>query len=119
MIEAEWNYEIYDKEMLTIVRALEDWQHYLEGLPKSFDIISNHQNLEYWRTAQDLTRCQARWSLYLSHFDFRLTHKPEVANTQADPLSHISTHLVTDADDNHDQIVLKHKHFTPSHQHLH
>jgi hypothetical protein len=55
MIEAEWNYEIYDKEMLAIVCALEDWQHYLEGLPQTFDIISNHRNLKYWHTAQDLT----------------------------------------------------------------
>ena len=33
MIEAERNYEIYDKEMLAIIRTLEDWQHYLKGLP--------------------------------------------------------------------------------------
>jgi RNase H-like domain found in reverse transcriptase/Reverse transcriptase (RNA-dependent DNA polymerase) len=105
MVEAERNYEIYDKEMLTIIRALEDWRHYLEGLPRSFDIISDHRNLEYWHTAQNLTRRQARWSLYLSCFDFHLTHKPGTANTQADPLSRIPTHLVTDADDNRDLIV--------------
>jgi RNase H-like domain found in reverse transcriptase len=42
MVEAERNYEIYDKEMLAIIRALEDWRRYLEGLPQSFDIISDH-----------------------------------------------------------------------------
>jgi hypothetical protein len=112
MIDVERNYEIYDKEMLAIIRALEDWQHYLEGLPQPFDIISDHRNLEYWRTAQNLTRRQARWSLYLSRFDFRLTHKPGTANTQADPLSRIATHLITDTDDNQDQIVLRLDHFT-------
>jgi hypothetical protein len=45
MADAERNYEIYDKEMLAIIRALEDWQHYLKGLPQLFDIISNHRNL--------------------------------------------------------------------------
>jgi hypothetical protein len=35
----EQNYEIYDKEMLAIICALEDWQHYLEGLPQPFNII--------------------------------------------------------------------------------
>ena len=27
----EWNYEIHDKEMLAIIRALEEWRHFLEG----------------------------------------------------------------------------------------
>jgi hypothetical protein len=92
--------------MLTIIRALEDWQHYLEGLPHPFDIVSNHRDLQYLQTTQDLTCCQARWSLYLSQFDFCLTHKPGTANTQADSLSRLSTHLVTDTDDNKAQQVL-------------
>ena len=56
MVDAEQNYEIYDKEMLAIIRALEDWQHYLEGLLESFEIVTDHQNLQYWCTTQDLTR---------------------------------------------------------------
>jgi hypothetical protein len=28
----ERNYEIHDKEMLAIIRALEDWRHFLEGV---------------------------------------------------------------------------------------
>ncbi|PIL32326.1 hypothetical protein GSI_05572 [Ganoderma sinense ZZ0214-1] len=106
MAEAERNYEIYDREMLGIVRALEDWRHYLEGLPEPFDIVTDHRNLEYWQTAQNLSRRQARWSLYLSRFDFRLSHKPGTTNTQADPLSRLSIHQVTDAEDNRNQIVL-------------
>jgi len=27
----EWNYEIHDKEILAIIRALEEWRHFLEG----------------------------------------------------------------------------------------
>jgi hypothetical protein len=30
---AEHNYEIWDTEMLAIIRALEDWCHFLEGYP--------------------------------------------------------------------------------------
>jgi len=111
MADAERNYEIYDKEMLAIIRALEDWRHYLEGLPLPFTIITDHQNLQFWRTTQNLTRRQARWSLYLSRFDFRLTHKPGTSNTQADPLSRISTHSVSDSHDNQNQIVLHPEHF--------
>lgn len=59
MNDAERNYEIYDKEMLAIICALQAWRHYLEGLPKPFEIESDHHNLRYWRTAQNLTRRQA------------------------------------------------------------
>ena len=48
MDQAQRNYEIYDKEMLAIIEALEDWRHYLEGLPSQFEILSDHKNLEYW-----------------------------------------------------------------------
>jgi hypothetical protein len=47
MINAKQNYEIYDKELLAVIRALEEWQHFLEGLPEPFEIITDHANLKY------------------------------------------------------------------------
>ena len=47
MSDVECNYEIYDKEMLTIIRALQAWHHYLERLPSVFEIQSDHKNLKY------------------------------------------------------------------------
>ena len=92
--------------MLAIIEALKDWRHFLEGLPAPFEIITDHSNLRYWRTTQDLSRRQAHWATYLSHFHFTLTHRPGKANTQADPLSRFPTHQVTDAEDNRQQVVL-------------
>ena len=100
------NYEIYDREMLAIIEALKDWQNFLEGLPEPFEIVTDHQNLEFWRTAQDLSRRQARWALWLSRFDFKLKHRPGKSNTQADALSRMSSLQVNDADDNREQTVL-------------
>ena len=97
--------------MLAIIRALEDWRYYLEGLSKPFDILTDHQNLQYWCTAQNLTRCQVRSSLWLSRFDFVLTHKPGKTNTQADPLSHMPAHEISDSEDNQAQVVLKPEQF--------
>ncbi|KAJ3533934.1 hypothetical protein NMY22_g7130 [Coprinellus aureogranulatus] len=111
MQQAERNYEIYDREMLAIIEALKDWRHFLEGLPEAFEIVTDHSNLEYWRTAQDLSRRQCRWSLYLSRFNFFLTHRPGKANTQADPLSRMPHHRISDADDNRQQTVLRPEHF--------
>ena len=97
--------------MLAIIRALTTWRHYLEGLPKTFEIQSDHKNLEYWRKAQHLTRRQARWALYLSRFDFVISHKPGTSNGRADALSRRPDHRVDDADDNLAQVVLRHDQF--------
>ena len=72
--ETERNYEIYDKEMLAIIRGLEAWRHLLEGAQYKFEIWTDHKNLEYFMKVQKLNRRQARWALYLSWFDFILKH---------------------------------------------
>ena len=52
-----------------------------------------------------------RWALYLSCFDFCLTHRSGKANTQADPLSRLDIHQISNAEDNRQQTVLKPKQF--------
>ena len=52
----ERNYKIYDKELLTIIRALKEYRHYLKGHPEKFDIWSGHENLTYFKAAQKLMR---------------------------------------------------------------
>src|SRR6266446_7013192 len=71
----ERNYQIHNKEMLVIMCALEEWRHFLEGSDQKFEIHMDHKNLSYFREAHKLNHCQARWSPYLSRFDFVLTHK--------------------------------------------
>ena len=72
----ERNYEIYDQELLAIIRALEEWQHYIQGSPHTTTILSDHKYLTYYREARKLNCRQARWSLYLSEFDIKLVHTP-------------------------------------------
>src|SRR5713101_1375718 len=79
-IEAECNYDIYDRELLAIIKALEEWHHYLEGSPHPITIISDHKNLTIFREVHKLTRQQARWALFLTHFNFIIKH---MAGTQA------------------------------------
>ena len=54
--DTERNYEIHDKEMLAIIRALEEWRHFLEGAEHSFEIWTDHKNLEYFMSAKKLNR---------------------------------------------------------------
>jgi hypothetical protein len=42
---AEINYEIYDKKLLAIVDAFEEWRHLLEGAQHEIIMYSNHKNL--------------------------------------------------------------------------
>jgi len=45
----ERNYEIHNKEILTIIRTLEEWRHFLEGAQHPVEIWTNDKNLEYVR----------------------------------------------------------------------
>ena len=54
------NYKIHDKEMLVVIRCLEAWRHFLEGVRTKFKIWTDHKNLEYFMTNQKLNRQQAR-----------------------------------------------------------
>ena len=57
--ETERNYQIYDKEMLAVMRALGEWRQYLLGAKQVFEIWTDHKNLEYFRLPQKLNRRQA------------------------------------------------------------
>ncbi len=52
----ERNYEIYDKELLAIMLALDEWQHYLMGAAVDVEIWIDHQNLQYFRKPQKLNQ---------------------------------------------------------------
>jgi len=81
------NYEIHNKEMLAVIRCLEAWKHYLEGMKVQFEIWTDHKNLQYFMTSQKLNHRQARWVLYLSRFNFVLKHIPGKSIGKVDGLS--------------------------------
>ena len=42
------NYNIYNKELLTIMQYLKVWDTELQSISKGFDIITNFENIEYF-----------------------------------------------------------------------
>ena len=63
--DVERNYDVHNKEMLSIMRALEVWQHYLEGAKHKFEIWTNYHNLQYFMEAKNLiTDKHAGLSIY-------------------------------------------------------
>jgi hypothetical protein len=109
----EQNYEIHDKEMLAVIRALEDWRHFLEGAHHKVEIWMDHKNLEYFMTAKKLNRHQARWSLYLSRFNFSMHHRPGCSMGKSNTLSRRVDHG-TGAGDN-SNVTLLHPVFFAAH----
>jgi predicted aspartyl protease len=83
---AQCNYEIYDKELLAIVRCLEEWRPHLEGTQDPIQIVTDHQALEYFMSTKRLTRRQARWAETLSRYNFVITYAPGKTN-HADALT--------------------------------
>ena len=102
---AKCNYTIYDKELLSVIRGLEEWRHILEGTKHTIEILNDHRNLTYFQTAQTLNRRQARWSLYLSRFNYSLTHRAGKHSAKPDALSRCIDHQV-EGGDNESQVML-------------
>ena len=84
---AERNYDIYDLELLAIVRSLDNWRPLLAGSPHKIIVHSDHQNLQYWREPQKISRRVAREVLMLSEYDLEIRHLKGSANGRADALS--------------------------------
>src|SRR5258707_9293662 len=103
----ERNYNICNKEMLAIIRALEQWRHHLEGGKHPVKVLTDHKNLEYFMMAQKLNRRQARWSTYLSCFDLDLSYRPGKSNAKPDLLSRHADHRKGAEEDNDNIVLLK------------
>ncbi|QRW22411.1 Retrotransposable element Tf2 protein [Rhizoctonia solani] len=69
---AEANYNTHDKELLAIIKALEEWRIFLEATDKPIQVFTDHRNLEYWMQAQTFNRRHAHWRIFLSDFNFEI-----------------------------------------------
>jgi hypothetical protein len=106
MSPEERNYPIADKEMLSVIRSLEQWRHYLEGAHHEFEIWNDHANLQWFMKHQDLSRRQARWAQYLSRFNFKWLHKASATMGKADALSRREDHSIGVEKDNTRVLVI-------------
>ena len=87
LMPAERNYDIYDLELLAIVKSLRHWRPLLAGSPHKIKVFSDHMNLQYWRDPQKISRRVARKVLELADYDIKIHHLKGSANGQADVLS--------------------------------
>jgi hypothetical protein len=50
----EWNYNIYEQELLAIIKSLAHWRPYLGWTKEPFTILTDHANLQYWKAPRNL-----------------------------------------------------------------
>jgi hypothetical protein len=86
LTDTERRYPTGDREMLGIFYALQQWRCYLEGA--EFMVNSDHLNHTWFQTKRDLSRRQAKWSLWLESYygNVGISYKAGKDNL-SDPLS--------------------------------
>jgi hypothetical protein len=114
----ECNYEIYDKELLAIVKTLEEWRPELQGTTDPFEIITDHKNLQTFMTTKQLNQRQVRWAEFLSQFNFIITYRPGNKAILPDALSRLPGSRPADASDerlrHRSQILIPHEKVDPA-----
>ena len=90
LVGAEQNYQVYDLELLAVIRALKAWRPYLISLTEPTIFYTDHQNITYFRQLQDLTARQMRWHSILQEYPIRFTHISGHKNGALDLLSRMA-----------------------------
>ena len=84
--KAEKQYSVIQQECLAIVYATKQFRHYLLG--RSFKLLTDHAPLQ-WLSAQKMEGMLCRWALALQEFDFKISYRAGVHNSNADALSRV------------------------------
>jgi hypothetical protein len=103
---AEINYDIFDRELLAIVKSFRHWRQHLLGARHQITVLTDHNNLSYFREPHKISGRQARWMETLADYDFKLQHIPGHTNTVADLLSRRPDHKEGVNDVNNETVVL-------------
>lgn len=82
---AESRYHSYELETLAVVKALQNFRHYLVGL--KFIVVTDCNALKSTERKKDLLPRVARWWIYLQDFQFSIEYRKGILMPHADYLS--------------------------------
>jgi hypothetical protein len=85
---AQMNYTTTEKELLTVVFALDKFRSYLMGT--SIVVFTDHAALRYLLSKKDAKARLIRWILLLQEFNLQIKDKKGVENVVADHLSRLT-----------------------------
>ena len=81
----ERNYSIYDKEMMSIMHALDKFRQYLVG--RKFVLKTDHNSLINFLTQKELNGMQQNWVCKFQAYEFDIEYKKGKMNVVVDALS--------------------------------
>ena len=99
----KYNYMIYNKELLAIVRDFKLWRPELASIHKPVKVFTSYRNLEHFMTTKQLNRRQARWAKFLSEFNFQISYRPEKEGKKPNVLTKLPQDILKDFDDSRQQ----------------
>lgn len=71
---AEYNYKIYNKELIAIICIFKYWRPKFEYSTHSIKVVTKHKNLKYFMTIKELSRHLTHWIKFLLRFDFEIVY---------------------------------------------
>jgi len=87
LFRSEKRYEVHNKELLAIVKALQDWRSYLTDTEKSIQIYTDYKNLRNFATMKQLNQWQVCWAKQLVNYEFQIHYKKRNENDEVNTLS--------------------------------
>ena len=83
----EQNYDIFERELLAVIKALIHWRPHLAATRDPVTILTDHANLTYWKSPRKVNRRVARWFTELQDYHLNIKHVPGKQHAAADLLS--------------------------------
>jgi len=93
------------------MKALTHWRPYLGWTKGPFTIMTDHANLQYWKSPKNLNCRTARWHADLQEYDFDILYIPGKTNIPPDALSRLPG-ADKGKNDNKEVVVLPSEKFT-------
>lgn len=111
---SERNYSVTERECLAVIRAIEKFRGYVEGV--RFTVYCDHAALSYLRSIKNPTALMCRWILRLNAFDFEIKYRKGSSNIVPDALSRIVASTVFDPENTKDNWYERLKRNVEKHQ---
>ena len=108
---AERNYEIHDKELLTIMEAFKEWKRYLWCEEEPVTVYTDHQNLQAFLTKKVWNQRQIRMAQELTNYNFIIVYGPGSRGGKPDVLSRRQEYRPEEGARHSEQSILKSEHF--------